>query len=199
MRLKEAYQVLSRQWTDQLVTVSLGTSTYEWHKLHRDTDRVWFHQPTMGLTSSVALGLAVNLPQARVWVMEGDGGLVMNFGGLLAEAEHQPPNLIHFVTSNRSYRTIGGYPLPNGEQTNYVALAHSLGIKNAYHIKTVEDCEELLPRICSAGEFALVVFEVEHPVHDKPAVPWEGSEMKYRFARHIERQFGVKVLGSHGY
>jgi thiamine pyrophosphate-dependent acetolactate synthase large subunit-like protein len=200
MQLTQAYEVLSRSWQDELVIVNLGHSAWTWHTLHQDTDKVWFHQfTTMGLTAPLGLGLAANLPEANVWVLDGDGSFLLNFGSILALAEQQPANMVYLLTSNRSYRTIGGYPLPAQETIDYVGVAKSLGIRNAYSIEDIDEGRELLPKIVSAGEFAFVSLEVDSTMPGKLPIPWEASEMKFRFGRHIERQFGVEVFGPWGY
>lgn len=199
MKLGEAYEVLAKHWTDQLIVAGLGSSSWEWQNLHRDSDKVWFHQPTMGMTGSMGLGLAANLPQAKVWVFEGDGGFLMGFTSLLPLAEHQPPNLVQFVASNRAYRTIGGYPLPNQKNSDYVATAKGLGIKNAYSFDDLEAFRKEIPGILSANEFAMVFLEVDHSMAAKHPLGTEGAEQKFRFGRYIERKFGVEVFGPSGF
>lgn len=200
MKLSEPYGVLTELWDDELVIVNLGASTWEWHALNRGTDKVWFHQhTTMGLSASLGLGLAINRPEARVWVLDGDGSLLLNAGSLVAVGEQQPPNMIHFVTANRSYRTIGGYPLPGERHVDYDSLGRGFGIENVHVFTTGEECRAQLPAIVESGEFAFVVFEVDSTMTGKDHVPWEGPEQKYRFARHIEKQCGVQVIGPRGH
>ena len=64
----------------------------------------------MSKASSLGLGLALAQPERKVMVLEGDGALLMNFGGLMTIVNMAPPNLIHFVFQNGVYLTTGGIP-----------------------------------------------------------------------------------------
>jgi hypothetical protein len=54
--------------------------------------------------------------------------------------------------------------------------------------------------LCSPG-FSFIVLEVEQgvPRRPKPLANYEGPEIKYRFARYLEREYGIPVLGRLGY
>lgn len=199
MRQRECFEVLARAWGDELVITSLGSAAHEWHRVTR-SDETFYLVDGMGYASSMALGLAVGLPEAQVWLLDTDGAFAFNLGGALTEAEYQPPNLVHFLVSNRAYRVIGGYRLVNAHQTDYVALARSIGIEHAYHVTDIGELEKTLAEIRDHQEFAFVVLELEDEPGWRRSEPRgiEGPEMKYRFGRHIESRFDVEVFGPHG-
>ncbi|MBI4493681.1 MAG: hypothetical protein HY690_12895 [Chloroflexi bacterium] len=199
MRALECYQALAQRWRDEVVICSLGTSQRAWWRLTR-SDRPFYMASSMGQASSFGLGLSLCLPQARVWVLNSDGSLAMNLGTLLTEAQFQPKNLVHFVLSNRCYQTIGGHDLVNARQTDYEALARAAGIERACTFRTLEDLSSGLDRVLEAEAYAFVVLEVEkQPERVGDFIPIEGQELKYRFGRHLERQFGIQVFGPEGY
>ena len=47
---------------------------------------------SMGLASSIGLGVALVQPHRRVLVLDGDGNLLMNLGALATIAAARPPN-----------------------------------------------------------------------------------------------------------
>ncbi len=57
----------------------------------------FYLQHAMGLASSMGLGIALSRPELRVVVLDGDGSLLMNLGGLTTLARYRPPNLLHVV------------------------------------------------------------------------------------------------------
>ena len=65
---------------------------------------------SMGLLSSFGLGLALMVPEQRVFVLEGDGSALMSLGALPLIAGENPSNLVHFILDNESYESTGGQP-----------------------------------------------------------------------------------------
>jgi thiamine pyrophosphate-dependent acetolactate synthase large subunit-like protein len=61
----------------------------------RDTDRCFYMIGSMGLASSIGLGLALAEPAKRILVLDGDGNVLMNTGTLCTIAGAAPPNLRH--------------------------------------------------------------------------------------------------------
>lgn len=199
MQQRECFEVLARHWSEELVITSLGSAAHEWYRVTR-SDETFYLVDGMGFASSMAVGLAVGLRQARVWVLDTDGAFAFNLGGALTEAEYQPPNLVHFIVSNRAYRVIGGYRLVNAHQTDYVALARAIGIENVYQVTDTLQLEKVLGEVQDRRQFSLVVLELEPESEWRRSEPRgvEGPEMKYRFGRYIESRFDVKVFGPHG-
>lgn len=72
---------------------------------------------SMGHASSVALRIAMEKPDLKVVLLDGDGAAVMHLGSLLVEAETAPSNLIHFVINNGVHDSVGGMPTPAKERS----------------------------------------------------------------------------------
>jgi thiamine pyrophosphate-dependent acetolactate synthase large subunit-like protein len=197
MKTHDCYRALAALNDGHLVVCHLGSSTKEWHRIHGVEDHS-FHMHTMSMAGSFGLGLALARPDDPVWVLDSDGGTCMNLGSILSEAVHQPPNLIHFVLSNRRYVTIAGPGVVNHEQTDYGAIARGAGIRNVYTFDKLENFEAKIGAIVTANEHAYVVLEVEAELEHRPLIPYEGQEHKYRFARYLEREKGIKALGPTG-
>jgi thiamine pyrophosphate-dependent acetolactate synthase large subunit-like protein len=199
VRQRECFESIARHWDGELVITSLGSAAHEWHRV-TSSDEAFYLVDGMGFASSLALGLAVGLPEARVWVLDTDGAFIFNLGGVLTEADAQPANLVHFLVSNREYRVIGGNRLVNAHQTDYVGLAHSVGIKNVHQASTLAEVSAALTEVSQTKEYALVILELEREPGWGRSAPrgYEGPEMKYRFGRHIERRYGVTVFGPQG-
>lgn len=198
MKTQDCYELLRDLRYRQLVVCHLGSSTKEWHRANGEHDTS-FHMHAMAMASSFGLGLALGRPSVGVWILDSDGGTVMNLGSVLTEAQFQPDNLIHFVVSNRRYMTIDGPGLVNYKQTDYAAIARGAGMRNVYEFHDIDDFRRDIEGIVTAGRHAYVVLEVEPVLEVRPKVPYEGPEIKYRFARHVEQQEGISVLGPYGY
>ena len=82
----------------------------------------------MGLASSIGLGLALARPDLRVFVVDGDGSLLMNLGSLATIGWTRPPNLVLIVWDNGEYGTTGGQDTATAHGADLEAAARAMGI-----------------------------------------------------------------------
>ena len=64
----------------------------------------------LGYSAAMFLGLALCLPDERVFVIEGDGSMLAGIGVLTTIARYRPRNLVILVIDNRAYVTTGSLP-----------------------------------------------------------------------------------------
>lgn len=199
MPLAECYRQLVELRRDELVVTSAGTASGEWYARSIDLDASFYLQASMGMASMFGLGLAISVPEARVWVFDGDGALVMNPGALLTEAEAAPPNLIHFVLANRAYGATGGLPYVNAARVEFQGLARACGIDRVYAFDDMADLRAEIGKIFAERRYTYIVLELtaEHGLHSE--IPLDSVEQKFRFVRHVERAFGRTVFNRWGY
>lgn len=81
---------------------------------------------SMGHTSSIALGIALQTPGTRVWCLDGDGAALMHMGALAVIGASAPANLIHVVINNGAHETVGGMPTVAGK-IDLTAVAKGCG------------------------------------------------------------------------
>jgi thiamine pyrophosphate-dependent acetolactate synthase large subunit-like protein len=68
-----------------------------------DSERNIYAPGSMGLVSSIGLGLAMTRPATLVVVIDGDASLLMNLGSIVTIGNKQPTNLLHIVLDNGAY------------------------------------------------------------------------------------------------
>ena len=96
---------------------------------------------SMGLASSIALGVAIKNPKKKVFVFDGDGNILMNFGSLATIGFLKPKNLIHFVFDNNSHESTGGQPTMSSKiKIEKIAQATNYKI---FTVKTKKDLENI--------------------------------------------------------
>src|SRR5438309_8485593 len=89
------------------VVTIMGAVAVELYSLgHRSN--FFYLEHAMGLASSVGLGIALAQPDRRVVVIDGDGSVLMNLGGLTTLARYAPPNLTHIIFDNETLLSVGG-------------------------------------------------------------------------------------------
>ena len=76
----------------------------------------------MGAAASIGLGIAVGRPDLDVWVVDGDGSLLMQLGVLAAVADAAPPRFVHVLVDNGIYAISGAQPLPGKRDWQQLAL-----------------------------------------------------------------------------
>ena len=111
---------------DDVVVLGIGSPNVDWAALGTRALDFGIYA-AMGLAQSFGLGIALAQPQRRVLVLEGDGGVLMSLGAIASSAEQAPPNLKHFIFTNRSFGATGNQPLPNARRLDFVAAARALG------------------------------------------------------------------------
>ena len=94
----------------------------------------------MGHSSSIALGIALQRPDKRVWCIDGDGAALMHLGAWSIIGKVKPENLIHVVINNGAHESIGGLATA-AKQLDLASVAHCLGYEWS---KTVIDRQELV-------------------------------------------------------
>ena len=72
---------------------------------------------SMGLASSIGLGIALKNPKKQVFVFDGDGNILMNLGSLVTIGSLKPKNLVHVVFDNNSHESTGGQPTNSSKIT----------------------------------------------------------------------------------
>lgn len=103
MKRKEAIEVIMaaiNPWDAVISTTGL-ISREIFEKF--DSDRNIYVPGSMGLTSSIGLGIAVSCPHKRVVVIDGDASLLMNLGSIVTIGNRRPANLLHIIIDNGAY------------------------------------------------------------------------------------------------
>ncbi|WP_370575356.1 thiamine pyrophosphate-dependent enzyme, partial [Methanomethylovorans sp.] len=99
---------------------------------------------SMGLASSIGLGLSLAKPQRQVITIEGDGSMLMNLGSLATIASQKPANYLLVVIDNGTYGSTGDEPTATSMYTDLTAMAKGAGIREVYTAYTTENLMELL-------------------------------------------------------
>ena len=113
---------------------------------------------SMGHCSSIALGVAVNKPDRKVWCIDGDGAALMHMGSMAVIGATSPSNLVHIVINNGAHETVGGMPTV-AATTDLVGIAKACGYKNAVRVSDQEELDRELA--VAAGRNELTFIEVK--------------------------------------
>lgn len=104
---------------------------------------------SMGHASQIALGIALEKPDRRIWCFDGDGATLMHMGSLAIVAAQAPVNLVHVVFNNGAHDSVGGQPTV-GLKINLSGVAEAVGYKNVYSVDCKESLEKVLDDVIAA-------------------------------------------------
>ncbi len=115
---------------------------------------------SMGLASSIGMGLAITTPGKRVVVLDGDGNVLMGLGALANVGVAGPENLYHVIFDNGTYASTGGQRTISGE-VKLEEIARVCGYKKALRATTVEEIPEAMDDLLADPGPACLLLVVE--------------------------------------
>ncbi|WP_298500631.1 phosphonopyruvate decarboxylase [uncultured Methanobrevibacter sp.] len=110
---------------------------------------------SMGHTSSIALGVAINKPDEKVWCIDGDGSVLMHMGSMAVAGNFKPGNLVHVVINNGAHETVGGMPTV-AVSMDLVEIAKSCGYEYAVSVDNFDDLDVELEKVKSMDKFCFI-------------------------------------------
>ena len=179
---------------DALVVSSAGAVTLEWNALRPGDGN--FRVRTLGLCSSIALGMALGLPERRIIALDGDGSLLMNLSSLPTIARMKPKNLLHIVFDNEVYEASGSKKTATGAGADLVGLARAAGIENAQWAESVELFAQVAERALKGAAVSFIGVKVATERAPVGPYPMDEVENKYRFIRYVEKSAKIAILKS---
>lgn len=179
MNRLDATRQLWRWLKDDAVIASLGHPAYDLFTAG-DRDANFYTWGSMGLASSIGLGLAIAQPGRRVIVLDGDGSLLMNLGSLATIGWVKPRNLVVIVWDNELYGTTGGQSSATAHGADLAAAASALGVTAALTVASPAEFDAVLARIDhEPGPWVVVAKVSENMPTVKP--PLDYVWIKQRF------------------
>ena len=144
---------------------------------------------SMGHTSSIALGVALQKPQQKIWCIDGDGAMLMHMGAMAVIGANKPSNLVHIVINNGAHETVGGLPTVASE-INLVKMAEACGYPYAVRVSEFEQLDKELQAAKERRELTLIEVECAIGAREDLGRPTTTAlENKENFMRYLlERQ-----------
>ena len=176
MRRSEALELLAEHKGDG-VSVTTMRAIPDWYDAGAAPDLNLDNRGCMGAASALGLGIALAQPQRKVYVIDGDGSLLMQLGSLASIAGSGAANFYHFVVVNGVYETSGFQPTPASDRLDFAAMALGAGYEAAYEIEDLGVLRERLPAILNQRGPVMIALKVELETsrkevpQDRPADP----------------------------
>ncbi len=176
--LKEIAPILR----DQLVVCNIGIPSQELHAID-DQPSNFYMLGTMGLSSSIGLGLALAQPKTVISI-DGDGSVLTNLGTLPTIGNNMPGNYILMIIDNGSYGSTGDQPTYAGMKTDLAAMARAAGCDNVVEVMD-KDTGAALQAAIDSGEGTVMVVKCESGNAKNPVITMDPVVIRDRFMKAV--------------
>ena len=132
--------------TTGMISRELFEARTAWNQGH---ERDFLTVGSMGHASQIALGIALQKPERKVYCFDGDGASLMHMGNMAITASMSCKNYVHVVFNNGAHDSVGGQPTV-GLKIDLCGVAKAVGYKATYSVDTMEQLEATLAEIKNA-------------------------------------------------
>jgi phosphonopyruvate decarboxylase len=140
MPVTEALRILLPLRPGDGIVVSHMGAAREWIALSDHPLDLHYVPSAMGGGPPLALGLALSQPQREVWLLTGDGSLLMTLGALATVIDSGAKNLSIVLVDNAAYEIIGGPKTPGTRtRTDFAAIARGCGFASVAHFAELKE------------------------------------------------------------
>ena len=180
----DALNAIYSRLEQQIVVTIMGAVAAELQSIgHRPN--FFYLQHAMGLASSMGLGIALAKPDRRVVVLDGDGSVLMNLGGLTTLARYRPRNLVHVVFDNESLLSVGGFPTATATGSDLAGVAAAAGVPRTSTVGTVDAFRSAFDEALGAGDLTTLVAKVEAVGPSGYVTDLSLLENRFQFQRYL--------------
>lgn len=159
MKREEIIEHITKVTKEDPIISTTGKASRELFEI-----RTASHQPhgsdfltvgSMGHASSIALGVAINKADKKVWCIDGDGAALMHMGAMGVIGANKPANLVHILINNGAHETVGGMPTV-ASNMDFVAIAKACGYPHAVSVDSFGKLDEALKTAKDTNELSFI-------------------------------------------
>ena len=141
---------------------------------------------SMGHSSSIALAIARQKPDRKIWIIDGDGALLMHMGSMALLGANAPKNIVHVVINNGAHETVGGMPTV-AEKIDLCKIADGCGYPNFISVDSFDDLDEALRAAKGRDELSFIEVKCSIGARDDLGRPTTtAKENKENFMKYLE-------------
>jgi sulfopyruvate decarboxylase subunit beta len=179
---------------DCAVVTIMGAVAAELYSLgHRAN--FFYLEHAMGLASSIGLGIALAQPDRKVVVIDGDGSVLMNLGGLTTLARARPDNLVHLIFDNETLLSVGGgapggyrwFTTATSAGTDLAGIAGAAGIPQSQTVRELGEFEEAARDAINGDQLSCIVAKVEAEMPKSFLMDIHMLENRFEFPRALQQ------------
>lgn len=183
---KNAIKIISRIIEDSPIISANGFTSRDLFE-HADKLSNFYMIGSMGLSSSIGLGVALKNPKKTIYIFDGDGNILMNLGSLTTICSLQPKNLIHIIFDNHIHESTGGQPT-SSRKVKLDKIAESVGY-SVFKINNENELKNNLKKIKQMYGPILLLIKIQNSKYVSKRVVYSSPIIRERFMKSLKNNF----------
>lgn len=159
LRREEVIRRISAAAGDDPIVCTTGKASRELFEIREARGEGHGHDfltvGSMGHSSSIALEIALRMPERRVWCIDGDGAMLMHMGAMALIGTEKPRNFVHVIINNGAHETVGGMPTV-ASGLDIGMIARGCGYPRTLCVEREDELDAALAEVRQSGELILL-------------------------------------------
>lgn len=171
MTREQSLSVLHEHRGDDTVVVTTMGSAAPWSKLSNSSLDFPSVGSAMGHAADFAMGIALAQPDRQVWVLNGDGSMLMSLGTMVTICQTPAANLVLFVLQNNTFEVTGNQPIPGANIISMVQMAKGAGFSQVHEFDSPDSLRAGLPAVLVQQGPIFINLPIEPGTEPAPKLP----------------------------
>jgi sulfopyruvate decarboxylase subunit beta len=180
---KEAIRLIAQEIGNQPIISANGFMSRDLYETN-EKENNFYMIGSMGLASSIGLGVALSNPEKKIHIFDGDGNILMNLGSLVTIGSLKPKNFIHVIFDNKSHESTGGQPT-NSKIIELEKIAEVTKFKT-YKISKKEQIKKIFSKIKKENGPICILVKIEKSSVRSIRVGITPPNIKTRFMKSLK-------------
>ena len=177
---KEAINIVAEKIGNQPIISANGFISRDLFEVC-DKNSNFYMIGSMGLASSIGLGLALQNPKKMIYVFDGDGNILMNLGSLTTISKLKPKNFIHIIFDNSSHESTGGQPTSTNK-ISIDAIAKAVNFK-VFRCNSKKNLDETFKKIKNITGPIIILMKISKSEKISGRISLPPKKIKSRFMK----------------
>ena len=179
---KEAIEIVTQEIKNSPIISANGFISRDLFNVH-DKKNNFYMIGSMGLASSIGLGVAIKNPKKKIFIFDGDGNILMNLGSLVTIGSILPKNLVHIIFDNSSHESTGGQPT-NSKYVKIKKIAESANY-TVYETNNKSKLNSILKNIKNKKGPLMIIVKIKNKKIISKRISYDPFEIHERFSQSL--------------
>jgi phosphonopyruvate decarboxylase len=168
LKRETAVDIISQYYPDDVFVSTTGKCSREIFEIREKYQQGHAHDfltvGSMGHSSMIALGIALQQNHKRIWCLDGDGAVIMHMGSMALLGANNDCNMVHVILNNLAHETVGGMPTV-AKSLDFPSIATACGYAHVFSVDNESDLMETLGKL---GEMnGIILLEVKVSIESR--------------------------------
>lgn len=180
---KEAVEIISKSIQESPIVSANGFISRDLFEAN-DKNSNFYMIGSMGLSSSIGLGISIINKNKKIYIFDGDGNILMNLGSLTTIGSLKPKNLIHIIFDNHTHESTGGQPT-SSKKIKLDKIAESVGY-SVFKINNENELGKKLIEIKQLSGPILLLIKIQNSKYVSKRVGYPSPIIRERFMKSLK-------------